>query len=182
MTVEHTMALLKIDSKMNKILDEAKWRKEAVDGYVMANFLRDPRVIKDELNIHDLHSIDQILTFIKQNAGQIQTVYFNVSTNTSSKTTNEGPRIINYSNVGGSNYIIKNKDDLRKHLIENSFDYMEDGRNQKGKVVFRENNTANVDGEGGSWEVTSKTEFFIYFRDEDAVLEFTYEFKNNDYT
>jgi len=71
MTVEHTMALLKIDSKMNKILDEAKWRKEAVDGYVMANFLRDPRVIKDELNIHDLHSIDQILTFIKQNAGQI---------------------------------------------------------------------------------------------------------------
>jgi len=59
---------------------------------------------------------------------------------------------------------------------------MEDGRNQKGKVVFRENNTANVDGEGGSWEVTSKTEFFIYFRDEDAVLEFTYEFKNNDYT
>ena len=64
------MSLLRNDIQMSQIVDETTWRKQGVDGYVMANFLLDPRIIRDELNIESLHYIDDILTFIKKNIGQ----------------------------------------------------------------------------------------------------------------
>jgi len=40
---------------MSKIFDEAILEEECVDGYVMSYFLLDPRLIRDELKVHNLN-------------------------------------------------------------------------------------------------------------------------------
>jgi len=64
---------------MSKIIDSSKWKDQEVDGFVMANFLLDPKAIQEELNVTNLHHIDDILTYIKTNKDKMMTLKSNLN-------------------------------------------------------------------------------------------------------
>ena len=68
-----------------------------MDGYVMTNFLLDPRILRDELKISNLNHIDDIISFIKMNKSKNLEVKKNLVDHdlTSSVNTNDGPTVRN---------------------------------------------------------------------------------------